>query len=291
MNTHQIADVYINQDEKKYLELARKILNEGEEREDRTGMGTYSLFGEQLKFDLTNNKLPLFTTKKVWWKGVVEELLWFISGSTDERALSATGVGVWKANDDGHNGNGDLGPCYGHQWRHFGSEYIDHHTDYSGQGVDQLKQVIEEIRTNPTSRRLLVSAWNPKDLPKMALPPCHVSFQFYVNIKTNELSCHMYQRSADLGLGVPFNVASYGLLTHMVAKLCGLTAKQLIISFGDVHIYKNHVDGLLLQVDREPFPFPTVEIVERDTIDEFTSKDLVLKSYKHHQAVSFKMAP
>jgi thymidylate synthase len=292
LNTDQFHNSQ-NYDESEYLALVERVIRFGESRDDRTGVGTFSKFGPQLRFDLTNGKVPVLTTKKVWWRAVVEELLWFISGSTNEEKLSSKGVHIWKANRR-KGMDGDLGPTYGFQWRHSGAEYFDCHTDYSGKGVDQLAWVINEIQTNPNSRRLVVSAWNPKDLPGMALPPCHMSFQFYVHSGTNnsqgELSCHVYQRSADLGLGVPFNIASYGLLTHLVAEVCKLKAKELIMTFGDAHVYKTHIAGLARQISRTPLPSPTVTINPRECIDDFTAGDIKLVGYKSHDAISFEMA-
>jgi thymidylate synthase len=277
------------QEEQQYLDVVKRIIETGEERSDRTGVGTRALFGERLQFDLSGGKMPLLTTKKMWWKGVVEELLWFISGSTDERVLASKGVHIWKAND--RSGVGDLGPIYSHQFRYSGAEYVDHHTSYEGLGVDQLAWVINEIKTNPISRRLVVSAWNPKDLSKMALPPCHAMFQFFVGGKDlDQLSCQMYQRSADFGLGVPFNIASYALLTHLVASVCGMQANTLTICFGDSHVYMNHIDALQSQLTRQPFAFPTVKITEGRDLFSITSEDIELCGYSSHGAIKLEMA-
>jgi dihydrofolate reductase/thymidylate synthase len=234
--THQEKDVtyeflhYVRRasaqqhEEEQYLQLVRDIIANGNNRDDRTGVGTLSRFGCQMRFSLRGGVFPLLTTKRVWWKGVAEELLWFVSGSTNANILASKKVNIWKENGSkdfltkcglGHRDEGDLGPVYGFQWRHWGAKYVDMHTDYSGQGHDQLLECISLIKHNPTSRRIVMSAWNPTDLKEMVLPPCHMFCQFYV--ANGELSCQMYQRSADMGLGVPFNIASYSLLTCLVA--------------------------------------------------------------------------
>mgnify|MGYP001576008468 FL=1 len=217
---------------KNYLALLKKIRTEGNERGDRTGTGTLSLFGEQLRFDLAAG-FPAVTTKKLFFKAVKAELLWFLKGATNVAWLQAQGVTIW---DEWAQESGDVGPIYGYQWRKW--EGSDRECGNDVAGIDQIANVIHTLKTNPDSRRMVVSAWNVVDLPHMALEPCHVLFQFYVN--AGKLSCHMYQRSADVFLGVPFNIASYALLTHMIAQVCGLGVGELIISFGDVHIYKNH---------------------------------------------------
>lgn len=252
-------------EEHQYLSLVSRAICDGEMRPDRTGTGTLSLFAPQpgLSFSLRNGTLPLLTTKRVFMRGVLEELLWFVAGKTDSKLLTDRGVHIWDGNGSkeflksrglGHRREGDLGPVYGFQWRHFGAEYTDCDADYRGKGVDQLAEVIDKIKNNPTDRRIIMSAWNPKDLSQMALPPCHMFCQFYVSLpsatensnKTGrpELSCHMYQRSCDLGLGVPFNIASYALLTHMVAHVTGCEAKELTLAMGDAHVYRDHVEPL-----------------------------------------------
>ena len=225
-NTEYNRNYFVqHHEEQQYLDLVRKIIETGALKTDRTGVGTYSLFGTTMRYDLEHS-FPLLTTKKVFWKGVVEELLWFLRGSTDGKLLSEKGVKIWDGNGSREfldnlgfkdRREGDLGPVYGFQWRHFGAQYVDCDTNYKGQGVDQIQQVIEMIKKNPDSRRLIVNAWNVKDLPLMALPPCHVMFQFYV--ENGRLSCLLYQRSCDIGLGVPFNIASYALLTCLIAKV------------------------------------------------------------------------
>nr|4IQB_A Chain A, Thymidylate synthase [Caenorhabditis elegans]4IQB_B Chain B, Thymidylate synthase [Caenorhabditis elegans]4IQQ_A Chain A, Thymidylate synthase [Caenorhabditis elegans]4IQQ_B Chain B, Thymidylate synthase [Caenorhabditis elegans]4IQQ_C Chain C, Thymidylate synthase [Caenorhabditis elegans]4IQQ_D Chain D, Thymidylate synthase [Caenorhabditis elegans]4IRR_A Chain A, Thymidylate synthase [Caenorhabditis elegans]4IRR_B Chain B, Thymidylate synthase [Caenorhabditis elegans]4PSG_A Chai len=290
--------VHLNQDEYKYLKQVEQILREGTRRDDRTGTGTISIFGMQSKYCLRNGTIPLLTTKRVYWKGVLEELLWFISGSTDGKLLMEKNVKIWEKNGDRafldnlgftSREEGDLGPVYGFQWRHFGAKYVDCHTDYSGQGVDQLAEVIRQIKEQPDSRRIIMSAWNPSDLGQMVLPPCHTMCQFYVD--NGELSCQLYQRSGDMGLGVPFNLASYGLLTHMIAKVCGLKPGTLVHTLGDAHVYSNHVDALKIQLDREPYAFPKIRFT-RDvaSIDDFTSDMIALDDYKCHPKIPMDMA-
>jgi len=285
-------------EELQYLRLVKEIIETGHAKEDRTGTGTLSKFGVQMRFSLRNSTFPLFTTKYVWFKGLAEELLWFISGSTNANKLSEKKVRIWEPNGTkeflekrglGHRGQGDLGPVYGFQWRHFGAKYVDMHTDYTGQGIDQLVACIELIKKDPDSRRIVMTAWNPADLDQMALPPCHMFCQFYV--AKGELSCHMYQRSADMGLGVPFNVASYALLTRMVAQVCKLQAGELVHSIGDAHVYKNHVDGLRQQLAREPFPFPALSIDPAvQDIDQFSFQHFHMAGYNHHPKVDLPFA-
>ena len=286
-----------NPGEQQYLDLVRRVLDSGARKGDRTGTGTLSLFGAQLRFDLSAS-FPLLTTKRVFWRGVVEELLWLLRGCTDSKALAARGVHIW--DDNGSRAfldrlgftereEGDLGPVYGHQFRHFGAKYIDCHTDYRGQGVDQLAGIVRTLTTNPDDRRILMSAWNPVDLPLMALPPCHVLSQFYV--AHGRLSCHLYQRSCDLGLGVPFNVASYSLLTVMLAHVCGLQRGEFVHTLGDAHVYLSHVDALEEQLTRTPRPFPQVSIARSvGDIDGFAFEDFVLEGYNPHPALAMKMA-
>lgn len=284
-------------DEYQYLNLVRQILSKGSTKGDRTGTGTISMFGAQMRFNLREN-FPLLTTKRVFWRGVAEELLWFIKGSTNARELSDKNVKIWDENGSrdflekqglGHREEMDLGPVYGFQWRHFGAEYKDMHADYSGQGVDQLAEVITQIKTNPDSRRIIMSAWNPADLKKMALPPCHALCQFYVN--DGELSCQLYQRSGDMGLGVPFNIASYSLLTYMIAHVTGLKPGDFVHTLGDAHVYSNHVEPLNEQLKREPKAFPTLNFKRKvESIDDFTMEDFSLNDYKPHGKIAMKMA-
>ena len=283
-------------EEYQYLDLIHKIIEKGVEKPDRTGVGTYSLFGEMMRFNLRNH-FPLFTTKRVFWKGIVEELIWFIKGETNSKLLSEKGVKIWEGNSSRefldkrglfHLKEGELGPVYGFQWRHFGQEYKGSDYDYSYLGYDQLATAIETIKKNPNSRRILVSAWNPQDLNKMALPPCHVMFQFYVS--KGELSCSMYQRSCDMGLGVPFNVASYALLTYIIARHCGLKPGDFVYSMGDVHIYKNHLESLKEQIKRVPRPFPSVKISKEESIDAYTKENIELIGYNPLGKIKMKMA-
>merc|ERR1719198_2373377 len=251
-----------------------------------------------MRFNLRKS-FPLLTTKRVFWRGVVEELLWFIKGDTNAQNLSDKGVKIWDGNGSkeflekrglGHREEGDLGPVYGFQWRHFGAKYVDMHTDYTGQGVDQLAQVIETLKKNPQDRRIIMSAWNPADLDQMALPPCHMFCQFYVS-SNNELSCCLYQRSCDMGLGVPFNIASYALLTLMIAQVTGLKPGDFVHMMGNTHVYENHVDALRGQCMRTPRPFPVVKLRPDVTdIDAFRTDDIELLNYHPHPKVEMKMA-
>jgi dihydrofolate reductase/thymidylate synthase len=284
-------------EERQYLDLVDRVISTGTVKGDRTGTGTISIFGAQMRFDLRKS-FPLLTTKRVFWRGVLEELLWLVRGATDSKQLAEKKVHIWDDNGSrefldklGFQSRevGDLGPVYGFQWRHFGAQYVDCRSDYRGQGVDQLAQIIETIKKNPNDRRILMSAWNPVDIPKMALPPCHIMCQFYV--ANGELSCQMYQRSCDLGLGVPFNIASYSLLTCMIAHVCGLKPGDFVHTLGDAHVYSNHVEPLRVQLEREPKPFPTLKI-KRDvkSIDEFTADDFLLENYQCHEAIKMQMA-
>lgn len=284
-------------DEYQYLDLIRTVMEHGQEKGDRTGVGTKSIFGAQMRFNL-RDQFPLLTTKRVFWRGVAEELLWFIAGNTNAKDLSKKNVRIWDANGSRdfldkrglhHREEGDLGPVYGFQWRHFGARYVDMHTDYRGEGVDQLSQVIHTIRTNPNDRRIIMSAWNPSDLPQMALPPCHAFVQFYVC--NGELSCQLYQRSADLGLGVPFNIASYALLTYMIAHICHLKPGDFVHTLGDAHVYLNHIEPLKEQLQRMPRPFPQLEIRRQVTnIDDFKFEDFIIHDYKPHPKIQMDMA-
>ena len=260
-----------------YLALLRQVLDTGARKADRTGTGTLSVFGAQMRFDLRAG-FPLVTTKRVHFKSVLHELLWFIRGDTNVRYLRDNGVTIWDEWADEH---GELGPVYGKQWRSWPTP--------DGRSIDQLAQVIGQIRSNPDSRRHIVSAWNVADLPDMALAPCHCLFQFHV--AGGRLSCQLYQRSADLFLGVPFNIASYALLTHMVAQVCELDAGDFIWTGGDCHIYLNHLDQVQEQLGREPFPLPTLQLdpVVRD-IDGFRAEHVTLADYRHHPAIRAPVA-
>lgn len=283
-------------EEMQYLNLVRKILTRGVKKGDRTGVGTLSVFGEQMRFSLRES-FPLLTTKRVFWRGVAEELFWFIKGSTDAKILSEKGVKIWDGNGSRsfldsrgfvEREEGDLGPVYGFQWRHFGAEYTDKNGDYHGKGKDQLMEIIETIKRNPNDRRMIISAWNPCATEQMALPPCHLLAQFYV--AKGELSCQMYQRSCDMGLGVPFNIASYALLTCLVAKVTGLRPGDFVHVLGDAHVYSNHVEALKEQIERSPRAFPQLKIRQQEEIEEFTFEDLELIGYEPHKAISMQMA-
>ncbi|HEY7871189.1 MAG TPA: thymidylate synthase [Rudaea sp.] len=262
---------------KQYLDLLRDVLENGAEKSDRTGTGTHSLFGRQMRFDLADG-FPLVTTKKLHTKSIVHELLWFLRGETNIAYLKENGVSIW---DEWADANGDLGPVYGKQWRSWQGA--------DGTTIDQIKWLIEEIRRNPDSRRLIVSAWNVADLPKMALAPCHCLFQFHV--ANGRLSCQLYQRSADVFLGVPFNITSYALLTHMVAQICGLQAGDFVHSFGDVHLYKNHIEQAQTQLAREPLPLPTLKLnPEVKSIFDFRFEDIAIEGYQSHLPIKAPIA-
>ena len=271
-----------------------------------------------MKFQLRENGrlvLPLLTTKRVFHRAVIAELLWFIRGGTSSLSLSEAGVKIWDGNGSrefldsvglSHRDVGDLGPIYGFQWRHFGASYVDASIDYTGKGVDQLANIIHTLRTNPYDRRMILTAWNPRDLHSMVLPPCHMFAQFYVSFPTQgqasegsienkakgNLHCQMYQRSCDMGLGVPFNIASYALLTHMLAHVCDLVPGSLTIVMGDAHVYIDHIDALHTQLEREPRTFPELEITcdKGGSIDSWKAEDFVIKGYDPHKAIAMKMA-
>ena len=260
-----------------YLDLLRHVLEHGTEKADRTGTGTRSVFGWQMRFDLAQG-FPLVTTKKLHLKSIVHELIWFLRGETNIAYLREHGVRIW---DEWADANGDLGPVYGQQWRAWPTA--------DGGVVDQIAGVIEEIRRNPDSRRLIVSAWNVGELPKMALQPCHSLFQFYV--AKGRLSCQLYQRSGDIFLGVPFNIASYALLTHMVAQVCGLGVGDFVHTLGDAHLYNNHVEQARLQLAREPRPLPRLRLnPEVRSIFDFRYEDIVLEGYQPHPAIRAEVA-
>jgi thymidylate synthase len=262
---------------RQYLDLLEKVLREGVEKRDRTGTGTRSIFGHQMRFDLTKG-FPLVTTKKVHLKSIIYELLWFLRGETNVHWLQEHGVTIW---DEWADANGELGPVYGYQWRSWPSQ---------GDGtIDQISHLIRDIQNNPDSRRLIVTAWNPADVPKMALPPCHCLFQFYV--AEGKLSCQLYQRSADIFLGVPFNIASYALLTMMVAQVTGLEPGEFVHSFGDAHLYLNHVEQAELQMSRAPYPLPVMKLnpAVKD-IFEFHYEDFTLENYQAHPGIKAPIA-
>ncbi|SCV03674.1 LAMI_0H10044g1_1 [Lachancea mirantina] len=295
-----------NAEEKQYLELCQQIIENGEFRSDRTGTGTYSVFAPpQLRFRLTDDTFPLLTTKKVFIKGIVHELLWFVAGCTDGKKLSEKGVRIWEGNGSREfldrrgltdRREGDLGPIYGFQWRHFGAEYKTCDDNYDGLGVDQLAQVIYKLKTDPMDRRIIMSAWNPADFDKMALPPCHIFCQFYVSFAKEDgakprLSCLLYQRSCDMGLGVPFNIASYALLTKMIAHVCDMEPYEFIHTLGDAHVYRDHIEALQEQIKREPRAFPKL-VIKRSvsSIDDFKFEDFELSDYNPHGRIQMTMS-
>lgn len=335
-------------EEHQYLDLIRDILRRGEHRPDRTGTGTLSLFSPpQLRFSLSKLDptsptaeripiLPLLTTKRVFLRAVTTELLWFVSGCTTSKPLSEAGIHIWDGNGSRafldrlgftEREEGDLGPVYGFQWRHFGADYENCHADYNGKGVDQIKEIVQKLKHSPYDRRIILSAWNVADLSKMALPPCHMFAQFYVSYpdavrgeaalqqhqqtSTNgsgtaesgdghkeqakgHLSCVLYQRSCDMGLGVPFNIASYALLTHMLAYACDLVPGELIHNMGDSHVYLDHIDALKEQLLREPRDFPTLNIKRDDRgsgeMDDWKLEDFEVVAYKPHGGIKMKMS-
>lgn len=260
-----------------YLNLLQHILDNGVKKEDRTGTGTISCFGYQMRFDL-NEGFPLVTTKRLHLRSIIHELLWFLKGETNIAYLKENGVSIW---DEWADENGDLGPVYGKQWRSW--------TGANGETIDQITDVINQIKKNPDSRRLIVSAWNVAELPKMALMPCHALFQFYV--ADGKLSCQLYQRSADVFLGVPFNIASYALLTMVMAQVCDLQFGEFIHTFGDVHIYSNHMEQVNLQLSRKPFPLPTMKLNPGvKNIFDFKFEDFTLENYQFHPAIKAPVA-
>lgn len=266
---------------KQYLDLVRQILDHGEPRDDRTGVGTLSLFGLQARYDLREG-FPLVTTKKVLFRAVVRELLWMLRGATNIHDDLTQHTPIWDAWADER---GDLGPIYGHQWRNWGGETGE--APDARSGFDQIAGAIAQIREQPQSRRIIVSAWNVSDLERMRLPPCHAFFQFYV--AGDRLDCQLYQRSADMALGVPFNIASYSLLTHIVAQQCGLRPGFFVHTLGDAHVYRNHVEGLRRQLEREPLPRPTVRVADRP-LDALRFEDITLHDYQHHPFIRFEVA-
>jgi len=286
-----------------YLNLINKIISNGEERVTRNSI-TKSIFGEKLEFDISES-IPFITTKKLAWKTVIKELLWFLSGSTDNKKLTDQNVKIWNGNASREYMDSigftkrevdDLGPIYGFQWLHYNADYKDHNTNYDNKGVNQIESVLQILKNDPMSRRILLSAWNPSQIHLMNLPPCHVMAQFYVSInkETNqkELSCQMYQRSADVGLGLPFNIASYAVLTYILAKLTNMKPKKLIIVIGDAHIYNNHEESLKKQVERKPFDFPKLVInpdKEFNKIEDFVIDDFVVDNYVYHETIVMDM--
>ena len=264
---------------KVYHDLLRLVLENGTPREDRTGTGTIGVFGAQARFDLRES-FPCLTTKKLHLRSIIHELLWFLKGETNIAYLKENRVTIW---DEWADADGNLGPVYGKQWRSWATP--------SGESIDQIARLVHSIRTNPASRRHIVSAWNPADIEGMALPPCHALFQFYVNTTTQELSCQLYQRSADLFLGVPFNIASYALLTMMMAQVCDLKPGEFVHTFGDLHLYQNHLDQAREQLTREPRPLPVMKINPAvKEIDQFRYEDFELTGYDPHPAIKAPIA-
>ena len=292
-----------NTEEMQYLDLIKSVLKDGFLGPNRTDINTISKFGHMTRYSLRDNKIPLLTTKKMFFKGIVEELLWFISGSTDALELERRGSKIWKANSSREfldkrgfkeREVGDLGPMYGFQWLHSGAKYIDCKTDYTGQGINQIQELINGLINDPYSRRHIISAWNPSQINEMAIAPCHCLFQFNVHQDSNGikyLSCQMYQRSADIGLGVPFNIASYSLLTCMIAHCCNFEPYEFIHTIGSAHIYVNHIEQLKLQLTREPYQEPKLFInTENKDIFNFKYSDFVIKGYKCHDVIKMDMA-
>lgn len=260
-----------------YLDLMRHVRDNGTQKEDRTGTGTMSVFGYQMRFDLAVG-FPVMTTKKLHLRSIIHELLWFLQGDTNIKYLHDNGVKIW---DEWADENGDLGPVYGYQWRSWPVP--------NGESIDQIKLLLEQIKTNPDSRRLMVSAWNPACVDEMALPPCHCLFQFYV--ANGKLSCQLYQRSADIFLGVPFNIASYALLTMMVAQECGLQPGEFVHTFGDAHLYSNHLDQVETQLAREPLPLPNLKInPDIKSVFDFCYEDFELVGYEAHPHIKAPVA-
>lgn len=280
-----------------YIQTLNNILEHGNIRGDRTGTGTISLFGVQMRFDISSS-FPLLTTKRVPFNMVAEELFWFLRGSTDNSELQKKNINIWNLNSNRNfldslgfydREENDIGPGYGFQWRHFGAKYNNCKTDYTNQGVDQIKEIIELLKNDPNSRRIILSGWNPMDIKNCNLPPCHCLTQFYVD--RDNLSCCLYQRSGDMALGVPFNIASYSLLTYILADMTGLKPKEFVHNIGDAHIYLNHINGVKEQITREPYMAPQLYILNHhENIEEYEIKDFNLCNYKYHPYIPFKMA-
>ncbi len=289
----------MNPEEQQYLDLIKNLFSNGSKELSRNG-NVISTFGNMMRFSLKDGHLPLLTTKKVAWKTCFKELFWFIKGSTNNQELKDKNVHIWDANAsreflDSRNldyEENDLGPIYGHQWRHFNAPYENCHSDYNEKGIDQLQNIIQMLKdpAQRTSRRMVISAWNPCQIDQMALPPCHILFQFYVR-ENKYLSCSMYQRSGDVGLGVPFNIASYSMLTHIIAKHCGLVADEFVYFLGNAHIYEEHVEPLKEQIERLPYEFPQIKINKiHDSIEEYTLDDITwITEYNFHQPIKMNM--
>jgi thymidylate synthase len=276
MNAHAPPVARLDHPERQYLDLLADIMANGVERGDRTGTGTLGVFGRQIRFDLSQG-FPLLTTKKLHWKSVVVELIWFLRGDTNVRWLQERGVSIW---NEWADENGDLGPVYGKQWRSWAAP--------DGRSIDQMARLVEGLKTNPSSRRHIVSAWNPSEVDDMALPPCHCLFQFFV--ADGKLSCQLYQRSADVFLGVPFNIASYALLTRMVAQAAGLEVGEFVHTFGDAHLYLNHLEQAKEQLAREPYPSPKLVLAPKADLFAFEPEDAVLEGYEAHPHIKAPVA-
>ena len=284
--------------ELQYLQLIKHIINHGSKTVSRNST-TYNTIGTMSKYPLTNNTLPLLTTKKVAWKTCLKELLWFIKGDTSNKTLQSQNVHIWDGNSTRefldsrnlkHYDENELGPIYGYQWRNWNAPYYGHNIIHRGQGIDQLQDIIDKLKhpTERFSRRLILTAWNVEQLDEMALPPCHVLSQFHV-LNDNELYCTLYQRSGDVGLGVPFNIASYAFLTHMIGKICKLKPMELTHYIGNAHIYENHVDPLKIQITREPYDFPKIYLNDKNNIDDFVVEDFTLENYNYHPSIKMEM--
>ena len=286
-------------DENQYLSLIRDINLYGSMQCGRNG-NALTAFGSSMHFNLANNVMPILTTKKIAWKICLKELLWFIKGDTNNKILKNNKVNIWNGNASRefldsrnlhHLEEDDLGPIYGHQWRHFNAEYDTCNTDYNGKGIDQLEYIIQALNDplQKTSRRLILSSWNPCQLNEMALPPCHILCQFNI-VETNKLSCSLYQRSGDVGLGVPFNISSYCFLTHIIAKHCNLEATDFYYYLGNCHIYDNHIISLLEQMTKNPYPFPTINIKnKRDNINDYIEDDIEISNYESNNLIKMEM--
>lgn len=299
MLKNALKSVYKDHYENQYLELIRNIIEEGSLEQGRNG-NTYVVIGSSMYFSLENGIIPLLTTKKVAWKTCLKELLWFVRGQTNNKILTEQKCNIWKGNASRefldsrglqHLKEDDLGPVYGHQWRHFNAKYTTCNEDYTNKGVDQLQYIIDALKDpeQRSSRRLVLSAWNPEQLNEMALPPCHILVQFNVT-RGNKLSCSMYQRSGDVGLGVPFNIASYSFLTHLLAKHCDLEASEFIYHIGNAHIYDDHLEPLKEQINRVPKPFPKLELCEKhENIEDYNLEDFKISNYEYHETIKMKM--
>lgn len=302
-----------------YLRLLRKVTNDGEHTNNRTGVPTRTVFGEQMRFTLHNDTLPVITTRHIKFRQIVAELIWFLSGSTDQQVLEQQSVKIWKANStlkylkqvhlaDRYRPYRDLGPIYGHQWRHFGAPYTNCENNYDGKGIDQVANVISDLQHNPTSRRIIISSWNPAQLDDMTLPPCHCLVQFHIhhaNTENARLSCQLYQRSADLAIGAPYNITSYSLLTHIFASMCNYKCGEFIYNIGNAHIYENHIAGIKVQLQRIPYVQPKLRIVDPSllTLENFTNSardsllferlcnNFELVNYRHYDPISYKLVP